>query len=83
MVMEYCDSGNIANVQNQKVNRIFSFKECKKITNDIIEGLSYMHSKKVIHRDIKSENILLTKDDSEDDRMNTKICDLGFAREAE
>ena len=42
-----------------------------------------MHSKKVIHRDIKSENVLLTKDDSEDDRINTKICDLGFAREAE
>jgi len=39
-----------------------------------------MHSKKVIHRDIKPENILLTKDDTEDERMITKICDLGFAR---
>lgn len=66
MVMEYCDTGNLTNIQNQKFNRIFTFQESKKIMNDIIDGLMYMHSKKIIHRDIKPENILLTKDDSED-----------------
>ena len=79
MIMEYCDRGNLAHVQNQKANRVFSFPEFKKIINDIIEGLAYMHSKNIIHRDIKPENILLTKNHLTDE-IETKICDLGFAR---
>lgn len=46
---------------------------------DVIDGLQYMHERKIIHRDIKPENILLMKEDN--DKLTTKICDLGFARE--
>ena len=41
----------------------------------MIFGLSYMHSKKILHRDIKPQNILITKD------LNIKIADLGLGRE--
>lgn len=43
----------------------------------LLVGLKYMHSCRVWHRDIKSENVLLTS------RMRVKICDFGLSRSAE
>lgn len=43
------------------------------IFKQIIEGINYMHSKNVCHRDIKLENILIDKS------LNLKIIDFGFA----
>ncbi|CAD5124624.1 DgyrCDS12893 [Dimorphilus gyrociliatus] len=40
----------------------------------LLDGMDYCHSRKVAHRDIKCENLLL------DDKRNIKITDFGFAR---
>lgn len=40
----------------------------------ILRGLLYIHSCGVIHRDIKTRNILIDSD------CNVKICDFGLAR---
>ena len=41
---------------------------------DIIEGLLYIHSQKIIHRDIKLQNII------DDQNKRCKIIDFGLAK---
>ncbi|KYQ92133.1 LISK family protein kinase [Tieghemostelium lacteum] len=46
-----------------------------KIARDIAEGMAHLHSKNIMHRDLKSNNLLVGK------HWNIKICDFGFAKE--
>lgn len=44
-----------------------------KIYSQIIDGVSYIHKKGIVHRNLKPANIFL------DERANVKIGDFGFA----
>jgi serine/threonine protein kinase len=46
--------------------------KCKNIFSQIIDGMCYLHSKNISHRDIKLENIII------DDNNRIKIIDFGF-----
>jgi LIM domain kinase 1 len=48
-----------------------------KIAIDVAYAMNYLHSKKMIHRDLKSQNLLVCED------WKIKVCDFGFARKAE
>ncbi len=67
-MLEYCPDGSLVNL----IGKIDDNK-AKQIIKQILEGLVYIHGKKIIHRDIKPENILM---------MNgiPKITDLGLAQ---
>jgi len=54
-------------------NRRLDELEAKRIFRQIVNGISYCHSKSIAHRDIKLENLLL------DEKNNIKIIDFGFS----
>lgn len=49
----------------------------QKFSQQILEGLAYLHDRKIVHRDIKCSNILL------DELHNCKLTDFGLAKEDE
>lgn len=71
-VMEVCGGGDLLTY----VRRRRKLKEdlAKFVFRQLIQGISYVNSKRVLHRDIKLDNILLT---SEGD---VKICDFGVSK---
>eukprot|EP01080_Neovahlkampfia_damariscottae_P001231 gene1231-11321_t len=71
--LEYIPGGSIFSLI-QKFGRLDE-KLIKKFTQQILLGLQYLHKNKIVHRDIKGANILLTIDG------NVKLADFGGSRE--
>jgi len=78
IVMEYCDGGDLSGLINHysKVNKFIPEEKIWKIFIQICIGINQIHSKKILHRDLKTMNIFLIK---ENDQI--RIGDLGVAKE--
>lgn len=57
--MEYCNNGSLRHyVATSKP----SFKKKVSLAMEIARGLLFLHSRNIIHRDIKSDNVLIDED---------------------
>ena len=71
MVMELMSNGSLFNVLHNGRELPWSLRFS--IAKDIAVGLNYLHGRGILHRDLKSLNVLL------DDRMRAKLCDFGLS----
>jgi len=76
MVMEYMDHDlkSLMDDKNQ-FSRPFSVAESKCLMLQLLSGVSFLHQHWVLHRDIKTSNILYNS------KGDLKLCDFGMARQ--
>ena len=74
IAMELVKGENLNSVVIAGKNFRPNFQQCLKILYEVALGLEHAHSRKIVHRDIKPDNILITEDGA------IKITDFGLAR---
>lgn len=77
IIMEYVDGNNLYNLIHHKTDSQLTWKMVRDFALEMAKGIEHLHSKNVIHRDIKSLNVLIDKD------HHVKICDFGLSRVAD
>lgn len=70
MALEYAINGDL---MNYIIKKPFDERTARYYFKQLIDGLSAIHEKKIVHRDIKPHNLLL------DEEFNLKIADFGFS----
>lgn len=73
-ILEYAEGGSL-----KEYIPIKDIKELKKIIREINNGLKYCHQNKIIHKDIKPENIFY----ADNEKKDVKIGDFGISTKIE
>ncbi|KAG1672034.1 hypothetical protein FOA52_008910 [Chlamydomonas sp. UWO 241] len=73
IVTEYCEGGDLAQLLRARKAPLLEGQILELLTQ-ILMAMQYMHSKGILHRDLKTANIFLTKDGS------IKLGDFGISR---
>ncbi len=72
LVLEYLEGGDLQKAMREKS---LTLESSLQYIEQVCSGLAHAHEKGIIHRDIKPQNLLLTKD-----KLTVKIADFGVAR---
>ena len=72
LVFDFCEHDLAGLLSNFNVK--FSLGEIKSVMKQLLNGLYYIHSNKIIHRDMKAANVLITR------QGGLKLADFGLAR---
>lgn len=70
LILEYVEKGNLYGLLKKKI-RLQEPEACE-IFKQACVGVGFLHNNNIIHRDIKSENLLISRDDI------IKLCDFGW-----
>ncbi|XP_076323587.1 serine/threonine-protein kinase mig-15-like isoform X3 [Tachypleus tridentatus] len=73
LVMEYCGAGSVTDLVKSTKGQSLKEEWIAYICREILRGLSHLHANKIIHRDIKGQNVLLT------DNAEVKLVDFGVS----
>lgn len=78
LIMEFIPGGDLFSLisNEQKLNE----HDAAHITHSLSQALKYLHKERVVHRDVKPENLLVTQH-GPDAKKCVKLCDFGLATE--
>jgi serine/threonine protein kinase len=80
-IMELCEGGSLEKTL-YNTNIPLTIKQRLKFIKDSADAVSYIHSKNIIHRDIKSLNILLSRRIKDEKSLpDAKLCDFGVSKD--
>jgi len=82
LVLEYCRGGDLFDAiieASKTTGRGFPENAAAVATTHVLSALAYVHGRSVVHRDVKCENVLLSKLGVPPEQNVFKLCDFGFA----
>lgn len=68
LIFEYMPNGDL-------YEQVFTTETCKYIIKQVVDAVNYCHSRNILHRDVKPENVLRRASDN-----LIKLCDFGFSK---
>ena len=71
IMLEYCEGHSLADIMKAR-KTLYNEQEISTTIKQVIEGLSYLHKRGIVHRDIKASNLLYHKG-------VIKIADFGIS----
>eukprot|EP00179_Madagascaria_erythrocladioides_P024085 CAMPEP_0198329172 /NCGR_PEP_ID=MMETSP1450-20131203/15995_1 /TAXON_ID=753684 ORGANISM="Madagascaria erythrocladiodes, Strain CCMP3234" /NCGR_SAMPLE_ID=MMETSP1450 /ASSEMBLY_ACC=CAM_ASM_001115 /LENGTH=381 /DNA_ID=CAMNT_0044033367 /DNA_START=296 /DNA_END=1438 /DNA_ORIENTATION=+ len=74
IVLEYMEAGTLHEVYQK--SRPFTEDQARSVVKDIMQGVDYLHSRNIVHRDLKLKNILCQ---SSTFPLNCKLADFGLS----
>jgi len=80
VVMEFCDGGDLSSIIRQRARsgEHFSEDEVLDMFVQLIESLKYLHGRRILHRDLKPQNVLVSSSYAESPRL--LLADFGIAK---
>ena len=75
IVTEYCDAGDLSEYLEDRKGKLLSEDRVVMWFKEICSALEYLHERKTLHRDLKTQNVFLTGP-----KKSAKLGDLGLAK---
>ncbi len=77
LVEELCHGGELFDRLDEQPNYHYKEEQCANLVIQIVSAVQYLHSQGIVHRDLKLENFLFSKPDSDSD---LKMIDFGLSK---
>ena len=83
LIMDQADSSLYQTLTGMTgTGKMFTEPEVRWLMRQVLRGLAYSHAQRIIHRDVKPENVLLCGS-SNAEVLSAKLCDFGQARSSD
>ncbi|EDQ92983.1 uncharacterized protein MONBRDRAFT_2266, partial [Monosiga brevicollis MX1] len=77
LLTEFCNAGSLFRALHDMQEVVYEMPWVCRISREVASGMAYLHSQHILHRDLKSQNVLLHS------TVHARICDFGLAKQSD